>query len=328
MYSIGVDTLIPIALLVIIGLVFCFVYSWYINGTIFDIREGKADVEIIDEAIYENLSRVKKRKKIIKTINSFAFYGLLICIAPFFIFAIINKMQGNITTFGDKAILVVGSGSMSKAEKGNEYLFENNLTNQFNTYDMIVIEKVDSDDDLKLYDVVTFMDKNGKLVIHRIIKIDIDKDGNYIYTTRGDANKANDAPSTIANIKGKYTDQRIQYIGAVVLFFQSTLGIVTLVILAICLTVNDRQMKKISYERDERLKLFHMITFTPDKTSGKYQEEIYYMNNVYYFNQKGYIKKQKNKSKEFVPEDEELIKIHKEENMEPEIFRYTIERER
>ena len=143
-------------------------------------------------------------------------------------------MQGNVTNFGDKGVLVVASGSMSQKNAANDYLIEHNLTNQFNTYDIIVIEEVNSDEDLKLYDVITFVDKDGKLVIHRIIKIETDENGNVTYITRGDSNNTNDAPSTIANIKGKYTNKRIQYIGAIVLFFQSTLGIVTLVILAIC----------------------------------------------------------------------------------------------
>ena len=328
MYSIGVDTLIPIALLVVIGLVFCFVYSWYVNGTISDIKTGKADIEIIDEAIYENLSRVKKRKKITKTINSFAFYGLLICIAPFFIFSIINKMQGNLTTFGNKSVLVVASGSMSQKNAANDYLIEHNLTNQFNTYDIIIIEEVNSDEDLQLYDVITFMDKDGKLVIHRIIKIETDENGNVTYITRGDSNNTNDAPSTIANIKGKYTDRRIPYIGAVVLFFQSTLGIITLVILAVCLIINDKQMNKIAKIKNERLNKFQMINFSVSSNEREYQEEIYYSNIVYYFNNNGFVEKQKNKTEEFVPDNDELIKVYKEENMEPEIFRYTIERER
>ena len=169
MYSIGIEVVIPIMLLIIIGIAFCFIYSWYISGTISDIKSGKADIELLDEAIYENLSSVKKRKKISKTINSIVFYGLLICIAPSFIFAIVSKAQGNLTLFGDKGILVVASGSMSRKDPVNDYLIENDLNNQFNTWDIIIIEAVNSDDDLKLYDVITFVDSTGRNIIHRII---------------------------------------------------------------------------------------------------------------------------------------------------------------
>ena len=237
-------------------------------------------------------------------------------------------MQGNLTTFGNKSVLVVASGSMSQKNAANDYLIEHNLTNQFNTYDIIIIEEVNSDEDLQLYDVITFMDKDGKLVIHRIIKIETDENGNVTYITRGDSNNTNDAPSTIANIKGKYTDRRIPYIGAVVLFFQSTLGIITLVILAVCLIINDKQMNKIAKIKNERLNKFQMINFSVSSNEKEYQEEIYYSNIVYYFNNNGFVEKQKNKTEEFVPNNDELIKVYKEENMEPEIFRYTIERER
>jgi signal peptidase len=330
MYSIGVETIIPIALLIVIGIVFCFVYAWYISGTISDIKSGKADIELLDEAIYENLSRVKKRKKISKTINSIVFYGLLICIAPSFVFAMVNKAQGNLTLFGDKGILVVATPSMSQKHEVNDYLIENNLNNQFNAYDIIVIEAVDSDDDLKLYDVITFVNPEGRNIIHRIIKIETDKDGNVVYTTRGDYNNTNDSPSsTIANIKGKYTNQRIQYVGAVILFFQSTQGIITLAILAICLMINDKQMDKVNKVKNERLNKFQMIDYKVSENGNvKYQEEIYYDSIIYCFNDKGFIEKKKNNlDNEFVPSENELIKVYKEENLEPVVTKFIIERE-
>ena len=329
MFSVGVEILFPIVLLITVGVGFCFIYSWFVSGTISDIKFGKADIELIDEAIYQNLSSVKKRKKISKTINSIVFYGLLICIAPYFIFAIVNKVQGNLTLFGDKGVLVVGSGSMSKKNPVNDYLIENNLNNQFNKYDIIIIESIDSDDDLKLYDVVTFVNPKGINIIHRIIKIETDKDGNVIYTTRGDANDVNDAPLTIANIKGKYTNQRIQYVGAIILFFQSTLGIVTLIILAVCLVVNDKQMAKINKVKNERLNKFQMIHFNVDKKASiKYQGEIYYSKLIYIFNEKGFVeKKMNNLDNEFVPNENELIKVYKEENLEPVVTKFIIERE-
>lgn len=327
MYSIGIESIIPIVFLIIIGVMFCFIYTWYTNGVILDIKSGKLDIQLIDEAIYENLSSVKKRKKISKTINSIVFYGLLICIAPFFIFAIINKTEGNITNFGDKGILVVASGSMSYKNSVNEYLFENDLNNQFSTFDIIIVEKVDSDDDLKLYDVVTFVDSSGKNIIHRIIEIDDSDPNNIIYKTRGDAAKVTDPVSTIANIKGKYTNIRIRYIGAVVLFFQSTLGIGTLVILGLCLIFNDKQTEKINKVKNERLDKFQMIDYKGSISSDAYHEEIYYNSFVYYFNDKGFVEKKENTNDDIVLEENQLIKIYKEKNMETQITKFYIERE-
>lgn len=328
MYSIGIDTLIPIAMMIAIGLIFCCFYSWYISSYVRDIKKGNADIELLDEAIYENLSRVRKRKKIIKTINSIVFYGLLICIAPFFIFSIINKMQGNITNFKDKGVLAVASGSMSQKNPANDYIIEHNLTNQFNTYDLIVVEAVTSDENLELYDVVTFVDSSGTLLIHRIIKIETDENGVVTYTTRGDSNNSSDAPITIDNIRGKYTNTRVPYIGAIVLFFQSALGIVTLAILSLCLIVNDKQMAKVLNAKNKRLEKFDMIDFKKSKKkSPSYTVTIYYLDVIYHFNQKGFIKKDKNiNGKEYSLEKNELVKIYKEENKEPITNRYTIEK--
>ena len=73
---------------------------------------------------------------------------------------------------GNKTIMVVASGSMSKKNDANAYLNSNNLNNQFQTYDIIVLEKVENASDLNKYDVIAYRNDQGINVIHRIIEIE------------------------------------------------------------------------------------------------------------------------------------------------------------
>lgn len=52
---------------------------------------------------------------------------------------------------GNRTVMVVASNSMSYKNEANSYLFDDSLglNNQFNTYDLIILEKVNNETDLK-----------------------------------------------------------------------------------------------------------------------------------------------------------------------------------
>lgn len=291
--NINLSTIIPIGIMILIALGISLLYFMYVKMYIKDINDGKTDIELIDEFIHDNLSHVKRRKKIIKTINTFAFYGFLIVMAPIFIFSIGNKLTGSISNFGDIGLLAVSSGSMSFKNPVNEYLVERNLNNQFNTYDIIAVETIKNEEELNVDDVIVFLDDTGKLTIHRIVKIDKDEFGVYHYTTRGDSNNTNDSfISTFKDIKGKYTDTRIPFIGAFVLFFQSLMGIITIVILISCILIFDNQNNKILNKKQTRLEKFKDVDILRLINSSTTDVYLYYKGYVYFFNEKGYLKKE------------------------------------
>lgn len=288
--NINLSTIIPVGIMILIALVFSFLYLMYVKYYIHDIKEGKADIELIDEFIHDNLSHVKRRKKTIKTINTFAFYGFLIVMTPIFIFSIANKLTGTISNFGDIGLLAVSSGSMSFKNSVNDYLVERDLNNQFNTYDLIVVETVKNEADLNVDDVIVFLDNTGKLTIHRIVAINENEFGIRNYTTRGDANNTDDIfISTFKDIKGKYTDTRIPFIGAFILFFQSLLGIITIVILISCILIFDNQNNKISKEKAERLEKFKDVNILGFINSSETDVILYYKGYSYSCNEKGYV---------------------------------------
>ena len=128
--------------------IFTILYKSYATSQINEIKSGKKDIELIDEVIYERQEKIKKRKMVTKIVKSICFYLALLIIIPLFIFSLINRFQNNITMIGNKTIMVVASGSMSQKNDANNYLITNNLNNQFQTYDIIVLEKVENASDL------------------------------------------------------------------------------------------------------------------------------------------------------------------------------------
>ena len=137
--------------------IFTILYQSYATSQINEIKSGKKDIELIDEVIYERQEKIKKRKMVTKIVKSICFYLALLIIIPLFIFSLINRFQNNITMIGNKTIMVVASGSMSQKNDANNYLITNNLNNQFQTYDIIVLEKVENASDLNKYDIIAIL---------------------------------------------------------------------------------------------------------------------------------------------------------------------------
>ena len=178
------------------------------------------------------------------------------------------------------------------------------LNNQFDKYDIIVVEKVDSPYDLKLYDVISFVNDEGVTIIHRIVDINYyNEDGEVEFITRGDAN-ADDAVDkfhpTIDDIQGKYVNKRIPLIGMFILFIQSSLGMITIIALAFCLVMIERYSSKILHEQENRLKLLkEYINFDHEYGSKEmfvsHVEKIYYKGSIYLFDENGFVEKLENK---------------------------------
>ena len=277
--------------------VFTILYVTYSKSIIKEFQSGKKDIEIVDEAIYDNLSNVKKRRKIIKTIKSIGFYGLMIIIIPFFVLSLINKFNGSVTMIGDKGIIVVATGSMSKKNEENDYIITYNLENQFDAYSLIVIEKIESESELRIYDVISYINDEGTNVIHRIIGTELGIDGKVHYLTRGDSNNATDDYKPVfEDIQGRYTGQKLPVVGMFVLFMQSSIGIITVVALVYCLIMIDRFTEKILRAQQNRLdRLSSAIDFEHETELGtmsaSYFETIYYKGFSYKFDDDGFVEK-------------------------------------
>lgn len=103
------------------------------------IENGEDDLYLLDNVIEEAKREKSKRRKAMRIVGKVISYLILGVIAAFFIYSLVNRFTSGVTMIGDKAMVVIGSGSMSQQNEANTYLKTNNLNNQFNTYDIIQI---------------------------------------------------------------------------------------------------------------------------------------------------------------------------------------------
>lgn len=276
---------------------FTILYKSYVTSQIAEIKSGKRDIEIIDEVIYERQKHVQNRRKVTGLIRTVAFYLIIVTIVPLFIFSMVNKIMGNVLMIGDKSVMVVASGSMGYKNESNTYLFTNKLNNQFQKYDIIVLEKVGKYD-IKLYDVIAYRNDTQINIIHRIIDIDYGLETKYV--TRGDvydSSKTDSYRPVYEDIIGRYTGKRIPGVGIFILFLQSYAGIITVLSLVYCLIMIDsmsNKINKVQAEREEKLQ--QAMDYSSEQAlkdiKQEFKETIYYKGYAYTFDENGFIDKE------------------------------------
>ena len=191
-----------------------------------EIEQGRRDIEFIDKEI--DIERKARADKINGALVAGKTFGIVVSVVvlAFFIFSVINRINGNKIVIGSSTHIVIETGSMSAKNDVNDYLITYNLNNQFGANSIIEVEKVE-EENLYVYDVVAFKNDVGQTVIHRIINVEI-KDGELRYVTRGDANNASDSYRPVyEDLIGRYNGNKIDNIGILIIFFQSNAGIVT-----------------------------------------------------------------------------------------------------
>lgn len=234
--------------LLIMGYLYYSVYSYKMQA----INAGLEDEKIIKE-YQQSKSIGAKTAEIISWLFTLAVFVL-------FVTSIFGIKNGDNLQINKNGMLsVVASGSMSNPHIDNTYIPENNLTNQFDVYDIIYIRPAPPQEQLELYDVVVY--QNGEnLVIHRIVSIE-EQNGQKYYFLRGDANNTDDArPVTYDEIIGVYTDFKITALGIFVIFLQSPLGYISMGLVFILECISPIFEKKIGKAIKERLKSIGYIT--------------------------------------------------------------------
>lgn len=292
-----ISIIITSAILLVILLILAFLLNYLYKSNKEEIDKGKDDGEL--------LHSLSKKKKGIggRIVSNIIFALFLIVLIPGIIIGVQNKVQGNEIRFGNSMPLVVASGSMSFKNEANPYLDENHLDNQFQTGDIVFISKVKSEEDLKKYDVVAYQNPElGVTVIHRIIGINTDENGNMTLTTRGDANNASDSYNAgFAEVVGRYEGKRIPKFGYVVLFLQSGEGIATIIsifLLYILLEKHRSKNRKVEEERKDKL-------MSCLKTLQR-NETLVWNDRLYSYDGKNVIE---NKASHFKHEDDILYKL-------------------
>lgn len=293
------------------SIVFTILYRSYVKSTVVQMESGKRDIELIDMALNERRKKTIRRRKVGSAVKTALFTLLVIIVTPLIIFSVINRVAGYRPIFG-KTFIVVASGSMSFKNDVNEYLETNGLDNQFQKYDVLVLDKVKSAAELKVYDIIAYKNDKGVIIIHRIIRISGTGDGTE-FTTRGDANSGDDEyRPQLGDVIGVYRGAHMRLFGIVVLFMQSWSGIITMTALLYCLCMIDRVSRKIENVEKKRLdQLFSAIEseeFSAKAMRAEFKETIYYRGYAYRFDETGFLDKE-----EYVDEtleEDTMLKVY------------------
>lgn len=293
------------------SVVFTILYQSYVRSSVVQVESGKRDIELIDMALNERSKRTVRIRKAGSVIRTVLFTLFLILIIPLFVFSVINRFAEDKPVFG-KTFMVVASGSMSVKNADNGYLTTNNLHDQFDRYDIIILEAVSSPEELKQYDVIAYRNDEGVNIIHRIVAVSGSGD-KVSYSMRGDSNNKNDDfHPTFADIIGVYRGTRVKFVGIVVMFLQSYSGIITIIALLYCLFMIDYISRKI--EKCEKVRLEQLLSaidsdeFSAKAMRAEFKETIFYRGYAYRFDENGFIDKTEIVDSEL--EEDTMLKVY------------------
>lgn len=218
------------------------------------IRVGAEDEKILAEA-----NRIQtKREKIGKVINDLIslLFAMLFIVA--FLLSTLVSCTQDVSLGQTPVFRVVNSDSMSKQNPKNKYLFENDLGNQFDTFDLIITYEIPPEDELELYDIVVYK-LDDMYIIHRIIEIqppDSSHPNATYYRLQGDAEaRADMLPVTYDQMIAIYRGQRVPFIGSFVKFMQSPAGSICILLVITAMIAGPLADKKLENERAKRLAL-------------------------------------------------------------------------
>ena len=275
--------------------IFTILYRSYAKSAVAEYQAGKCDVELIDETILTNIKNSKPLRRIFKRVKQVVFWGLLAILVPFLLISVYSKVANGVAMINGHGMIAVASGSMSEKNSANPYLA--NIDNQFNTYDMIMIDKVEKTSDLALYDVIAYVNDEGVNIIHRIVGYQQTSSG-LRFITRGDSNNVDDEyKPSMDDVLGEYNGTRIPYVGVFLMFLQSYSGIVTVAAIIYCLIMIESVGNKIYDAREDRLLfLQESIDFKTDTVQdgnidSSFTETVYFKDYAYTFNEHGFVSK-------------------------------------
>lgn len=198
------------------------------------IKSGAEDEQIIKQ--YKKNSG-KERKKCGKFDM---IVSILLCTVFFVLFACSVFINANENSYSDvmPTLRVVKSGSMEKKHEQNTYLFENDINNQIDTFDLIFTYKVPGEYELELYDIVVY-EVDGVLLVHRIVDIEEPNENHphmRYFLCQGDAVSAPDRfPVLYGQMRGIYRNERIPFIGSFITFLQSPVGWMCIILILVAM---------------------------------------------------------------------------------------------
>ena len=167
-----------------------------------------------------------------------------------FIHANENKAVGTIPS-----LKVVMSSSMSYKDEGNKHLFEHDLNDQVNMFDLVLLRQLPAESEIELYDIVAY-ERNGQLILHRIVGIEEPNekhpDQRY-FLLQGDAVHLKDKfPVLYEDMRGIYCGERVEFVGSFFVFMRSPAGFLCILLIAFACIATPIAENKIKKAKDAR----------------------------------------------------------------------------
>ena len=211
------------------------------------IKLGEEDFDILEEKV-GRASRSPARKGWAKAGSILADIVIAV-LAIGFLGLLFTRLMPSI---GMPYVLeVVATPSMASVLPQNEsHVREGDKP--INVDDLIAVKRIDSLDEIKLYDIISYDNPDGRNYIHRVVEI-----AESYVITQGDANNVDDGVKvTLDMIVGVYTGFQIPYIGTVTFYLQSDYGILGMSCLAYVIIAAEIYFTAIGSAREKRLKSY------------------------------------------------------------------------
>lgn len=126
-------------------------------------------------------------------------------IGGMFVYTTINvidiKSGYKLSFFGTRNSVIVSESMSFINEANKEELAPLNIQT-IQKFDLVQTREYKKYEDIKKYDVLTYVGQSGELICHRVIDLYTTEEGQFI-VTRGDANTGNDTPFKYERVKGK-----------------------------------------------------------------------------------------------------------------------------
>lgn len=244
---------------------------YIIKTTLKTIKHGLEDQRIINE-----YRKQQKENKIIKWIFRIMSALLVIMFLGTAVISISVQLSDDKVKGEHVVPKIVMSDSMSFKNEHNEYLEQNGLDNQFQTFDIIMTRQLPDEFDLQLYDIVVY-EYYGELIIHRIVGIEEPNEkhpGVRHFLLQGDAvNYTDEFPVLYEQMKSIYEGERIPYIGSFFAFMQSPAGYLCVLLVIFAVIATPIAENKLANAKLSRLAEIGIIVET-EKTVNKEKEAM------------------------------------------------------
>ncbi len=274
----GVIALV-ISILVILGLVivFCFLFFLYSFYKKKQIKYGFEDKELNDEitsTLYKtnkkNLSRnenlitykdviareksITSKLHIVMDVVSGVIIAFLLAI---FITGLTYRINNDNLFIGNTTYMTILTSSMEEKNEDNDYLFTYDLNDQITQYSLIGIDKINSEHDIELYDILAYK-HDDIVIVHRVVEIKENDKGETIYRLQGDSNPSSlnyEKELMFDDFIGKYNGYQNYGLGVTLTYIKSNIGIIAILGAAIFLFLATYAEEMINNEYKTRLLL-------------------------------------------------------------------------